>query len=835
MALSRAAVASIVLALSLTARAETEVVPPSPVEMPEIGFPEGARAEAAVIDVEALLTVAASGEVTEVEVVRGAGEPFDAAVVAGARRFRFQPATMGGEAIEVRVPYVHHFVAPQRPAAPAEAGPKRDAVLEGIVQERGTRATPQGLVVVARVGAFEATAATDGQGRFRLELPAGEAELRVVDAAHKPFLQRETLSANESLRVKYLVDRVTYGGYESVVYAAKERTEVSRTTLTGRELTRIPGTFGDPFRVVTVLPGVTTVMSLLPYPIVRGSSPGNTGILLDNVRLPLLFHLFGGPAIVHPEFIERIDFYPGGFPVQYGGYTGGIIDGLTKRPSPEPRTELDLGLLAAGAYLRRHVDALETTVTLAGRIGYPGFLLSAISPTIGLSYWDYQARLDGKAGGGHWTVFAYGARDHLETGTQNEDGSVTMATALLLETHHLDLRWRTGDEDREKLARLVLLWDRSQSGTSSDTRAVGVQPQFRMRRKLADGLTFFGGLDASYRHVETTRSETAQKALAALGGYLQDDGIVAGVGAFAQLAWRPLDALTVIPGVRGDLMQDASAQRSSVDPRLLVRWRLSGGDGGGTTIKAVAGVYHQPPRLALPLPGADEAKLSYDLLASRQASLGAEVKLAPGLELDVQGYYNANSPVLFDLSTNQSLASILNEPPALAPGVEPPPVPRTNRTQEAVARLATPLDGRAYGVEWLLRKRDISGFFGWLAYTLSKSERLRDGAWVPFDFDRRHILNAVAGVKLPRNWEVGARVLLQTGTPVTNVHGYNAGRTAPQLRVDLRVDKRAVWNRWLLDFYVDVINATVSQESGGVVGGEPLRYVLPTIGVRAVL
>ena len=49
-------------------------------------------------------------------------------------------------------------------------------------------------------------------------------------------------------------------------------------------------------------------------------------------------------------------------------------------------------------------------------------------------------------------------------------------------------------------------------------------------------------------------------------------------------------------------------------------------------------------------------------------------------------------------------------------------------------------------------------------------------------------------------------------------------------RFDFRVDKRAVWRKWLLDFYVDVTNAALLPEE--VQPGTVLRYVLPTVGVR---
>ena len=45
-----------------------------------------------------------------------------------------------------------------------------------------------------------------------------------------------------------------------------------------------------------------------------------------------------------------------------------------------------------------------------------------------------------------------------------------------------------------------------------------------------------------------------------------------------------------------------------------------------------------------------------------------------------------------------------------------------------------------------------------------------------------------------------------------------------------RVDNRAVWRKWLLDFYVDVTNAALAPRGGPA--GTVLRYVLPTVGVR---
>ena len=117
-----------------------------------------------------------------------------------------------------------------------------------------------------------------------------------------------------------------------------------------------------------------------------------------------------------------------------------------------------------------------------------------------------------------------------------------------------------------------------------------------------------------------------------------------------------------------------------------------------------------------------------------------------------------------------------------------------------------------------------------MSYTLSRSERHRSEGWAPYDFDRRHLVNVVVGLPLRRNWDLGLRLQYQSGKPETTTSGYNAARSAGYVRFDLRIDKRAVYRNWLLDFYVDITNSAVLPEE--VTSGTTLRYVLPTVGVR---
>ena len=64
----------IALIFSLIARlaAAADVVPPKPVSVPDIAFPEGATSDRTVIDVEVKIVIDGKGEVTSVELVKGA-------------------------------------------------------------------------------------------------------------------------------------------------------------------------------------------------------------------------------------------------------------------------------------------------------------------------------------------------------------------------------------------------------------------------------------------------------------------------------------------------------------------------------------------------------------------------------------------------------------------------------------------------------------------------------------------------------------------------------------------------------------------------------------------
>lgn len=177
----------------------------------------------------------------------------------------------------------------------------------------------------------------------------------------------------------------------------------------------MPGAFGDPFRAIEAVPGVTSVFSGLPFFYVRGAPPGNVGYFLDGVRVPALFHILAGPAVVPPSLIERVDLHPGGYPAEYGRFTGGIVTGETRAPSPGTHAESTLRLIDAGSVVEAPLPGGLGSALAGARFSYTAPVLSLFVSDLRFGYWDYQGRvvLD-LSPTQHLTIFAFGARDSLE-------------------------------------------------------------------------------------------------------------------------------------------------------------------------------------------------------------------------------------------------------------------------------------------------------------------------------------------------------------------------------------------------------------------------------------
>lgn len=115
-----------------------------------------------------LAVIDAEGHVTAAEVSGGAGNGFDEAALAAAKRFIFKPALRGDRPVRSRIVYRYHF---ELKARPTEVQPIQKVRLAGRVLSADT---DQPIVAAHarffRGDALIAERETDEQGRFELML-----------------------------------------------------------------------------------------------------------------------------------------------------------------------------------------------------------------------------------------------------------------------------------------------------------------------------------------------------------------------------------------------------------------------------------------------------------------------------------------------------------------------------------------------------------------------------------------------------------------------------------------------------------------------------------------
>jgi TonB family protein len=842
--------------------------------------PEAQRAGVAG-EVVLVLTIDDRGDVTDVAVETGLPAGLTEAAVEAARAAKFLPARDArGVPMAIRVRWTVRFTLPEvrKAIAPEVVAPDGGApeteppppplppnvekfatgdngVLAIQIREKGTGKTLSGATVwIEDVGEL---VHADAQGRLERALAPGAYALAVRVPGHQQDERVERVRAGERLERVYFVLKERLNEYETIIKALPPRAETGVVSLQAEEIHGVAGTMGDPFRVAMLLPGVASVFSGVGYPIIRGEAPGQTGTFIDDVKIPLLYHLGFGPAVVHPLYLDALDFHPGNFPAEFGRFTGGLIRAKTT-PAPEERTTmLELDLFKGSAFHAQPFKLLghDAAISAAARYGTFAFLARAIDPHAVLSYWDFQTRADLKTGGGAWRLLVFGASDAVGTAGYTDDfGNVFHEDILRTGFVRGDLRYRLFRRGRLGAELGVEVGPDFTTNSNQSNPAHLVEWVARPRAALdfaaAEKLKLRAGVDTLY---QTWNANLQGHDFSNL--FFPRFGLT--YGAFAQAEWQPTPAWLIAPGVRGDLFdyhfgETFSADRSyatSVDPRLSVRRRLR----ADLYLKGAVGRYHSPPRFLLPWPGLEGFGLRESgLNDSIQSTVGVEAKLPFDLSLDAQVYFNWLRRV--------SEYSLNDVGGGSSQGMD------MNLTDTLVAR-----HGRAYGLELIARRRLGNRLFGWLAYSLSRSERDYGGisGWRPTDFDETHLVNAVVSYALGRSWTVAGTFHYNTGRPVTPQPiitfrpgegdpgappplppevARNSDRLPSFWRVDARIEKREAFDTWYLDFYVDWLNISLQREitdyswietmdqTGQVVvkkhGNGPL-LTIPTMGLRA--
>ncbi len=749
--------------------------------------------------------------------------------------------------------------------------------IDGVVRAAGSRTAMADVAVIAvpassrRLPARADPASdrpawirevrTASDGSLTLVTPPGLVRLVIVAPGFDRFEAVIEVPQGGSAATQLFPRPLESNPYRTVVKTASEPTRapsVAGRTLSREEIATLPGTQGDPLRALQNLPGVARTPGGLGLLVLRGANPNQSLVFVGEHPVPRAFQVLSLASVVPADVIDRIDFTPGNFDSRYGNATGGVVVIETRRGRRDGvHGFAKVDLTATGAMLEGPLGKRGGSFIVGGQRGYIDGVLLAAQKLLGEQdfllprYYDYQAMIEHPLrGGGTITARVIGSGDRLRL---RRDGE--LAFDFRSDFHRADVVLR-------KRAGLWRLMVSPAFRYEIGRREVPAQMAVQHRRDYVSSLRAEAARELSQRFMLVFGADLQVDAFSART-LLQADSGVPGetmaqdatgtetwLGAYTTAHLR-LGPLLLTPGVRAAGFVVGKATAFAIDPRLNGRLEV----GERWSFRFGVGLYSQPrvSRYAADgrlVPGG--ARLGTDNLIvptffsnfeplivfqpledtlrvarALQASATAQHDFLAGYTAELTGFWREQN--------NGTPAQVLGQ---VLPG---------SRT-------------RNYGLELLLRKPLTRRLYGWVAYTLMRSQLFTEARGplpatrFTADFDQRHNLALIASYKLPRGWQVGGRFRLVSGTPYTPILGavqyegsfqaisgsYNSARFPPFHQLDLRVDKRWTLRRASVNAYLDVQNVynrtnveayiynyDFSSAAGGI--GLP---IFPSIGLR---
>jgi outer membrane receptor for ferrienterochelin and colicin len=754
------------------------------------------------------------------------------------------------------------------------------------------RAVPSATVQLIRNQGVYATVEADATGEFSFnDVPEGMYSVEVEEPGYLKAAQADVrVVLRRVAAVEFALVRAGDEELAEVVVSARATSEDPRATpntvqLEREEIRRNPGSAGDVFRALDILPGVVATGEFSNFT-VRGNGPRDNLILVDGIPFDKVTHFdeslgeqadvdgSGNYSIFAPNIIGSAKFSPGGWRAAEGGKNGSLLDLEIARgnfASSTAGARLDIIGIEAD-YDGPSYVAENTSLLVSARkfdfnnlfkaigeddIGSPRLTDVIVKSVTNLNP-DHRVEL-----------LAIHASEDFKRTVENVLESENFEDVGISESKQdntlLGVTWRWSPGEVAQFRNT--LYYRNSDTTSTQGEAfpdlAGPDPTpattpvteniLRINEReteigwRSDFSTILGAngifsagaqvarvdldfdrlLSGDWTRFEYDqsdfRADPAQRYIVLTPAEFNStlDAAETRIAAHADYAWK-VGEFALTPGVRYE--RDGFSGESNVAPRLLVNWQPD----AVTRVWTGGGVYYQAPRY-LDF-AADPSNLDLKSERSTQLMLGFSRHLRDDLRFTAEGYYQKlDDLVVFD-----------------------------DRTTNAATNIG---EGTARGVDLMLAKRMRRGWSASATYSFSRARRddkLGEGEY-PSDWDRPHAFGIVGAWQPSDRWTFSAKWKYASGRPTdafvvhSNVLGdgnpmryskeltlNNADRMPVYHSLNLRADYQRRFGPLSLVAYLDILNvygrkngdAFEWDERRGVNIVEGLDEPLPTIGVR---
>jgi hypothetical protein len=560
-------------------------------------------------------------------------------------------------------------------------------------------------------------------------------------------------------------------------------TQMGVEKISTKEIKNIPVLLGerDVLKTIQLLPGIKAAGDGNAGFFVRGGSADQNQILLDEANVYNANHLLGFFSTFNSDAIKDVTVYKGGMPAQYGGRLSSVLDiKMNDGNNQNYNVSGGIGLISAKLNVEGLIRKNKSSFLVTGRRTYADMFLQA-SPDSTLNgsrlyFYDLNAKVNYELGEKD-KIYASGyfGKDKLGFGDQfginwgNSTGTLRWNhifskklfsnTSLIYSNYDYEIKIRNGSND---------------FSIFSQIRDWNLKQDYQLNANSKNKIRF--GWSSIYHRVRPGEISSSENS--SIGTQTQQRQYSLENAAYFSNTWKLSDKFNITYGARltafsvlgkgdfytlnsnGQIIDTTSYKTGEVvktywnpEPRLAMGYQFNNSSSVKASYVRNVQNMHLISNSTSSTP-TDRWVSSNNIIQpeiSDQVSLGYYKNLAGNkYELTIETYYKS----LQNQIDYRDGADVFSTD--------------TVETQLLFGK------GRAYGVEWLFRKK-TGKLTGWLSYTLSKTERKIDGInnyeWYNVRQDRTHDIAIVGMYQLTKKWTLSANWIYYTGDAITFPNG----------------------------------------------------------------
>lgn len=194
---------------------------------------------------------------------------------------------------------------------------------------------------------------TNKFGFYSFAVDRGESRLKVSFVGYSAFQSLLNVTSDTLLNIM-LQEGETIETINVYSELSQPQTAITPVSITSKQMRLLPSLTGeaDLMKAFQYLPGISQGSEGDNSLYVRGGSPDQNLILLDDVPLYYINHIGGLVSIFDENAVNDVSVYKGGFPARYGGRLSSVVDVQMKNGSLEKiKGEISVGLISSKLFV----------------------------------------------------------------------------------------------------------------------------------------------------------------------------------------------------------------------------------------------------------------------------------------------------------------------------------------------------------------------------------------------------------------------------------------------------------------------------------------------------